>query len=142
MMRDFRFNLAVVAFALAFLLLAGKSEAAISYAGTCYPDNITALAGYQRTFPYMLNGANGLTIYALDPATPPTLTPAGMLTYTIYEHYPSLGSATGVLDPTMQLQLASCSVTSAPIISNTTAVIVCAAVVLAMMGFAAGKGYR
>ncbi len=135
----FRFNLAVVAFALVFLLLAGKSEAAMSYAGKCYPDSATALEGFVQSFPFFTNGANGFTAHEL--LTSPTIV-GNVISYSVHESYPSLGVGAGITDPTMFLTLPICPQISAPVVSNSTVMIVCAAVVLAMMGFAAGKGYR
>ena len=58
MMSNVRFNLAVFAFALAFLLLAGRSEAASGYwvNGLCQPDQLTAVQSFVSTFPKISNG--------------------------------------------------------------------------------------
>ena len=58
MVSNFRFNLAVFAFVLAFLLLAGRSEAASGYwvNGLCQPDQLTAVQSFVSTFPKISNG--------------------------------------------------------------------------------------
>ncbi|NNM80460.1 MAG: hypothetical protein HKM01_08415 [Gallionella sp.] len=57
-MQTFRFNLAVMAFALVFLLLAGKSEAATGFwvNGLCYPDSLTAQQAFLSQYPKVSSG--------------------------------------------------------------------------------------
>ncbi len=134
-----RFNLSVIAFCFVFLLFAGTSEAAMSYAGKCYPDSASALEGFIQSFPFFTNGMNGFTSHEL--LTPPTIT-GNVITYSVHESYPSACLGGGVTDPPMNLVLPVCPQTSAPISSSVSLLIVCFSVLLAFMGFASAKGHR
>jgi hypothetical protein len=127
-----RFNLSVIAFCFLFLLLAGKSEAALEFQG-CHPDTVTAAAAIRSNFPKIENGT------VLDLVGVSVL-PSGFTSLDIQQR--ALNSTVWTLNPQTYLQLPSCDSSTSPVVSNSTVVIICAAVVLAMMGFAAGKGYR